>query len=458
MVRQRKEKSKPRDAAEASKAPAKAGRPQKPRKGQARADGAKREPERSSHETGDGAESSVASTAQDASAPEPSRQGGETSGPAEAKAAAADEAQATKSSDAETATAAAAAATFQPSVGPEKPSAAESDTEDKPAIRRTATGLTATPLQADASPGDGAPVADAPPSNGRAQFVSEIGSNADDDAPQDAPEPASGSREAKPQPAARALRHAIGAEARPRVAGHDSGDANAGHRGAGDGPIPDPSWLRGLDAAVADQSTGLPEDDLATAASEPARAGMIDPSVLPAIDLSLNHAGPTGGHAFSVASAASDDATPPEARFAQANHENIVKSMRAEVLPNGGTMRLRLDPPQLGALQVTVQIRDGLVTAAFETSNDEATKLLGHSLNQLKAVLESQGVGVEKLQVQQAPRDERADSARDDHGHARDQTSQEQERSAGQEQQRKEMLRRMWRRLAGGADPLDVTV
>ena len=149
--------------------------------------------------------------------------------------------------------------------------------------------------------------------------------------------------------------------------------------------------------------------------------------------------------------------TPPEVRFAEANHGNIVTSMRGELLPNGGSMRIRLDPPQLGALQVTVQIRDGLVTAAFETSSDEATRLLGHSLNHLKSVLESHGVAVDNLQVQQAPREAQAQTAGDDARREQGGQSQEQEQSARQEQQRREMLRRMWRRLAGGQDPLDLT-
>jgi flagellar hook-length control protein FliK len=148
---------------------------------------------------------------------------------------------------------------------------------------------------------------------------------------------------------------------------------------------------------------------------------------------------------------------PPEVRFATANHENIVTSMRAEVLPNGGSMRIRLDPPQLGALQVIVQVRDGLVTAAFETSNDEATRLLGHSLNQLKSVLESHGVAVDKLQVQQAPRDANPSGANDDARRDQGGHSHEQEQHARQEQQRREMLQKMWRRLAGEQDPLDLT-
>jgi flagellar hook-length control protein FliK len=162
-------------------------------------------------------------------------------------------------------------------------------------------------------------------------------------------------------------------------------------------------------------------------------------------------------HAATTA-AAQPVSLPPEARFAAANHENIVTSMRAEVLPNGGTMRLRLDPPQLGTMNVTVQIQDGLITAAFETSSDEATRLLGHSLNQLKSVLESSGIGVDRLQVTQAPREAHPSNAHGDTRHDQGGSQpQEQEQSARQEQQRREMLRRMWRRLTGEPDPLDLT-
>ena len=118
-------------------------------------------------------------------------------------------------------------------------------------------------------------------------------------------------------------------------------------------------------------------------------------------------------------------------------------------------MEIRLDPPELGALQVSVKMQDGMVTASFQTSNDEATRLLSHSLGQLKHALESQGVTVDRLQVQQAPRDQNAANDGSNDG-SRQQQRQEQYEDARQEQQRKELLRRMWDRLAGGSDPLDL--
>jgi flagellar hook-length control protein FliK len=184
----------------------------------------------------------------------------------------------------------------------------------------------------------------------------------------------------------------------------------------------------------------------------PARAPGEGDSLTAAATAGLADAKPEARPATPAASPALP-ALPPEVRFASANHENIVTSMRADLMPNGGSMRIRLDPPQLGALQVTVQIRDGLVTASFETTSDEATRLLGHSLNQLKTVLEAQGVAVDKLQVQQAPRETQTSGRHDDGRREQGSPSQ----NARQEQQRREMLQRMWRRLAGGQDPLDLT-
>jgi len=146
--------------------------------------------------------------------------------------------------------------------------------------------------------------------------------------------------------------------------------------------------------------------------------------------------------------------TSPEAQFVDTNHPNIVTGIHGKLLPDGGTMTIRLDPPELGALQISVHMREGVMTAAFETSNDQATRVLSHSLGQLKSALESAGVSVEKLHVQQSPRQESGDNSERQSNQRQDQEDQQQQ--ARQEQQRRHMLNKMWRKLAGGEDPLDL--
>lgn len=143
----------------------------------------------------------------------------------------------------------------------------------------------------------------------------------------------------------------------------------------------------------------------------------------------------------------------PDQQFSSVNHPGIVTGIRGQLLPNGGTMTLKLDPPELGALQVSVHMRDGMMTASFQTSNDDATRLLSHSLGQLKQSLESQGINVDKIHVQQTPRDQQAGNQNDPQ---QDKQQTWDQPGSRQEQQRREMLQRMWRKLAGAEDPLDL--
>jgi flagellar hook-length control protein FliK len=142
----------------------------------------------------------------------------------------------------------------------------------------------------------------------------------------------------------------------------------------------------------------------------------------------------------------------PQMQFSELNHPKIVQAIHGQLLPDGGKMTLRLDPPELGAMNVRVEIRDGVINASFEASNDQTAKLLSHSLGDLKNALEAQGVSVEKLHVSQAPKEHdnpQNNSRRDSDRGTQDRTMQ-------QEQQRREMMRRMWRRLMKNQDPLDL--
>lgn len=173
----------------------------------------------------------------------------------------------------------------------------------------------------------------------------------------------------------------------------------------------------------------------------------VEPTIMPPT--------PSGTRPATPATAAIPAAPQPglQHAFVEVNHPQIVQTISGQLLPKGGTVQIRLDPPELGAMQITIRIQDNMVSASFETSSADATRLLSHSLAQLKHTLESQGVSVDRLQVQQAPRNERA---RGDEQQQSQQQQHAQDDSARQEQQRREMMQRLWRRLANGADPLDV--
>jgi flagellar hook-length control protein FliK len=183
-------------------------------------------------------------------------------------------------------------------------------------------------------------------------------------------------------------------------------------------------------------------------------AGMIDQSSVATFAQSVAGDSPASNVNGASARTAAGPSN-PGAKFVAENHPNIVQSVKTQLLPTGGTMRLRLDPPELGAMQVSVHVKDGVVTASFETSNDQATKMLSHSLGQLKQALESQGITVGKMHVQQSARNESAQEHSTD-GDPESSQSKENTSSSQQDEQRREALRRMWERLSIGGDPLDL--
>lgn len=177
----------------------------------------------------------------------------------------------------------------------------------------------------------------------------------------------------------------------------------------------------------------------------------VDDSLIQSLPQRAATTSAAGGAAASDASDVDDAQSSSESQFADANHPKIVSGITGRMLPGGGSMQIRLDPPELGAIQVRVEMHNGVMTASFETSNDQASRLLSHSLGDLRSALEAQGVSVQKLQVSQSPKQQASsgDTQKDGSQTPQDTASQ-------REQQRKEMVRRMWQKLMGGQDPVDL--
>lgn len=236
-------------------------------------------------------------------------------------------------------------------------------------------------------------------------------------------------------------------------------DALTGEKAGGATTKPPVARPGGTDVAKAREvNAAAPKDEAAPTGDDSGAASPVD-TLLPNTlqDLASLHAAPSTTHAAPASPQITTQAAPPpppEVRFAEANHTNIVNDVRTQLLPGGGSMKIRLDPPELGALQVSAEMRDGTLNVTFQTSNDDATRLLSHSLSQLKTALESQGVNVDRIQVQQSPKDQQA-SNQNGQSQQQEQSRQNQQ-EAQREQQRREMLERMWRRVSGVPDPVDL--
>lgn len=84
---------------------------------------------------------------------------------------------------------------------------------------------------------------------------------------------------------------------------------------------------------------------------------------------------------------------------AQRLTEQSVRALRSVVNQRGGSVTLRLSPPELGALRVQVQLNNGVVRAQIDAGNTAVRSLLQQQLSTLRTALESHGLTVQHLEV-----------------------------------------------------------
>jgi len=81
-----------------------------------------------------------------------------------------------------------------------------------------------------------------------------------------------------------------------------------------------------------------------------------------------------------------------------------LRQVESGILKNMGQGRtqlvLRLDPPDLGKLNMVLSVKDGEVSAVFRAETSDAQRVISEQLSQLKQHLEQQGIRVGKMEVQ----------------------------------------------------------
>lgn len=114
----------------------------------------------------------------------------------------------------------------------------------------------------------------------------------------------------------------------------------------------------------------------------------------------------------------------------QANVAQVTRGLQAALHQNGGSITLRLNPPELGLVRVQMQLDAGVVRAELVAQQDSAASLLSRELGQLKQALESQGLTVDKLGVQTMSPSAPLSASRDANGFSNN--AQDDGRSRGQ--------------------------
>jgi flagellar hook-length control protein FliK len=106
------------------------------------------------------------------------------------------------------------------------------------------------------------------------------------------------------------------------------------------------------------------------------------------------------------------DTTPPAAQIPppdpsqlrdEANLGRVIRGLGNAIHQRGGSLTLRLDPPELGAVRIELNVRDGLVQARFVTQQESVRNLLMDQMGHLRQALDRQGLTIERIEVQAMP-------------------------------------------------------
>ena len=96
--------------------------------------------------------------------------------------------------------------------------------------------------------------------------------------------------------------------------------------------------------------------------------------------------------------------------------KEMAQLLRSNVGPKHSTMVLRLDPPELGKLQVDLQMHNQVLTVRFQAETEAGHRILQQRLLELRSALEQHGIQLDRVEVELRQPATPADTARDAHG------------------------------------------
>jgi len=144
---------------------------------------------------------------------------------------------------------------------------------------------------------------------------------------------------------------------------------------------------------------------IAPAGVDPARAGLSD-RPRPPLALSISSAGatssaPTPAAPNPAAAAGADDATAAGATVAPPPAEQLVSVLAPLRSTTNGTytLRLELKPPELGRVEMRVEMKDGVLSASIHADREGSAQLVRDALSDLRDLLNTGGIQTGDLTV-----------------------------------------------------------
>jgi len=158
----------------------------------------------------------------------------------------------------------------------------------------------------------------------------------------------------------------------------------------------------------------------------------------------------------SPAAPPSPPATPDLPDDLQPQVARVSRALQAAFNQNGGSVTLRLDPPELGTVRVELQLRPQGMFVRLHTERPVVHDLLRHHVGQLRHALEQQGVPLERFEVvsrsESAGRGQAEESPTD--GRSRGQTGGGRDQPHRREREPDAWLRDLRRQMADASPPV----
>jgi len=166
----------------------------------------------------------------------------------------------------------------------------------------------------------------------------------------------------------------------------ESGQTDGGGRQATDGK-PSPTPL--ANATPSNPPPGSAAASFNLAASE-MTPSTFPPSPTPPSTAASGSPTPTVGAPSTADGDASADSL---------NGARLARGLQSVLNQRGGSVTLRLTPPEMGTVRIQLQLQGGTVAAQFHAESNAARGLLTQQLAQLRTALEGQGLQVDRLSV-----------------------------------------------------------
>jgi len=163
-------------------------------------------------------------------------------------------------------------------------------------------------------------------------------------------------------------------------------------------PAIDPATHNQQKQATGNESNQSAMKQLAPEATLPNTPHQPSATAAPAI-ATAESAAPAAPAPAAAAQHAAPAPAMPQIDAPDPNISRLARALQSGINQNGGSVTLRMHPPELGVVKIDMQVRAGVVTATFHAEHPSIQNLLNHEMSQLRQALQSQGLVVDRLEV-----------------------------------------------------------